>query len=110
MTRFYKQKRDANHGELSAAFRRLGASVEDMVRTGVDGWPDVCVGYLGVTHLVEYKNPHTTYGRAGLSKSQKSFAEGWRGEDVWVVDSVDGVVALMAFWRKQSNARNDKTA
>jgi hypothetical protein len=110
MTRFYKQRRDANHEELSKAFRKLGASVEDMVRTGVEGWPDVCVGFLSVTHLVEYKNPLTSYGRSGLSKNQKSFADGWKGERIWVVDSVEAVVDLITHWRTLAYARDNKIA
>jgi hypothetical protein len=54
-------------------------------------------GLAGVTALVEYKNPATPYGRAGLNPTQRSIAETWRGLLITVrtVDEVDAAVARL---------------
>jgi hypothetical protein len=105
MTRYYRVKKDKNHDELSKAFEQMGCTVVDLIRTGVAGLPDVCVGSVGVNHLVEYKSLESAYGRSGLNSNQMAFDRDWRGEKVWIVDTVDGVVALVTYWRKLKNSK-----
>ena len=97
-------RRDGNHKALSDLFRQLGCSVIDMPDTGIPGWPDCCVGSSGasgrLTHLVEYKNLETAYGRAGFNDNQTAFQREWMGEPVELVATQDDVIALVAKWRR----------
>ena len=65
--RVTRGRRDGNHAAIVQAFRDTGCSVIELTDTGVPGWPDLAIGLLGRTELVEVKNPDTAYGRAGLS-------------------------------------------
>ena len=89
-----RRGRDRNHATLTAAFEALGCSVADLSNTGLVGWPDVVVGVMGRNHLVEYKNPDTRYGRAGLNPNQQAFSRDWKGGKMFVVSSVDEVAHL----------------
>ena len=102
MKRRLVARRDSNHDAIANDFRELGCSVADLENTGVEGWPDIGVGCVGVTHLVEIKNPDTAYGRAGLSKSQSAFARDWRGGPIYVARTRDDVVALVQEWRREA--------
>jgi hypothetical protein len=93
-------KKDANHDELVATFERLGCTVAQMHACGVPGFPDVAVGAMGRTWLVELKNPSSRYGRAGLNANQCAFARDWRGGKVYTVSSVDEVIELVQYWRR----------
>jgi hypothetical protein len=97
-------KRDVNHGGLTKAFERLGCTVQDLSHAGVSGWPDVVVGCIGQNHLVEFKNPETAYGRAGLNRNQRAFARDWRGGLVYAVSAPEEVEALVRNWRRPSHA------
>ncbi len=81
---------DANSKELDARFKAFGASVWPLERPF-----DRLIGYRGRNILVEYKNRETSYGRAGLSKSQRAFAETWRGAPVELCESVDDVPRVL---------------
>jgi hypothetical protein len=94
-----RAKRDGNHNKLADLFRTLGCSVIDMVDTGIPGWPDTCIGCIGVTHLCEMKNPDTAYGRAGFNGNQTAFNRDWRGEPVEIVSTEDEVIELVRKWR-----------
>lgn len=91
----YARRRDKNHGELQRAFEQLGCSVADLSGAGIPGWPDVVVGVAGRNHLVEFKNPETRYGRAGLNDNQQAFARDWRGGKLYAVSTVQEVAALV---------------
>jgi hypothetical protein len=82
-----------------AAFEKAGCSVADMTKTGLDGFPDVLVGCGGVDHKVEFKDPTTRYGKKGLAQGQSDWSANWKGEPVYCVDSVDGVITLVNWWR-----------
>ena len=93
-------KRDANHAELTKAFEQLGCTVQDLSHAGVAGWPDVVVGCIGRNHLVEFKNPETAYGRAGLSANQRAFARDWRGGQMYAVSTAEEAMFLVQNWRR----------
>lgn len=95
-----RAKKDANHDALAAVFRQMGCSVADLVSTGIPGWPDICVGAVGLNHLVECKNPETAYGRAGLNANQQAFARDWRGGKVYTVATTEDVITLVNRWRR----------
>lgn len=62
-------KIDANQPELVGALRSMGATVE-ITSQAHDGFPDVVVGYRGVTVLVEIKDGSLTPSRRKLTPAQ----------------------------------------
>jgi Holliday junction resolvase len=95
-----KARKDDNHDELVSVFERLGCTVAQMHACGVSGFPDIAVGALGRTWLVELKNPESRYGRAGLNDNQSAFARDWRGGRIYVATNADDVIALVQHWRR----------
>ena len=75
-------KTDANQREIIAALEAVGASVFPSFRLG-GGFPDLVVGFRGVTYLLEVKTPT---GR--LTPAEARFFAQWRGHAA-VVRSVD---------------------
>jgi hypothetical protein len=94
-----RARKDNNHDLIVKAFEQLGCSVEETVCTGLEGFPDLLVGCIGVNHLVEIKNPDTAYGRQGLNENQHAFNARWRGERMWSVSTSQHVVTLVQHWR-----------
>jgi hypothetical protein len=78
---------DGNHGELAQVFESLGCTVADTSAAGF-GFPDIVLGLIGQTHLVEIKDAD---GR--LSTSQERFIREWRGGHIAVVQTVDEAIA-----------------
>jgi endogenous inhibitor of DNA gyrase (YacG/DUF329 family) len=69
----YGSRRDKNHPEIVAAFKKLGCDVIDMAELG-NGCPDIAVYCRNTWHVIEIKNPETKYGKRGLSNRQKTWA------------------------------------
>lgn len=90
----HQGRRDANHGEIVAAFRHIGYTVLDLGAVG-DGCPDICVGKFGYSHLVEIK---TEEGR--LTSDQQEFKQVWEG-NYDIVRSIEDVLELSAEWFKR---------
>jgi endogenous inhibitor of DNA gyrase (YacG/DUF329 family) len=88
-------KKDANHNMLVEILQSGGASVKDMSKMA-GGFPDILVWYLEEWHLIEIKNPKTHYGKQGLNKLQKQFAEGWNGGAVFVFKTEDDAKNFLA--------------
>ena len=74
---------DKNHMEIKSFFQVNGCSVFDAARVG-GGFPDLVVGYKGVTYLVEVKDPD----KGKLENTQVDFIMGWNGH-VKVVTSIE---------------------
>lgn len=91
----YGQKKDANHREMLAELDRLDICYIDMSVIG-GGCPDVLIAVDGKWQLVEIKNPNTGYGRRGLNKNQKRWAEDWKGGPVYVIDSVEKMTRFVS--------------
>jgi Holliday junction resolvase len=85
---------DANHGEIVACLRQMGASVFDASRMG-RGFPDLVCGFRGKTYLVEVKDGEKVKSARKLTTAQVTFREVWRGEPPVTVESVDDVIALL---------------
>jgi hypothetical protein len=68
-----------NHGAIAEAYRALGCSVADTSMVGF-GYPDLNIGLVGVTELVEVKSPEGVLGAA-----QERFARDWRGSAVRII-------------------------
>jgi hypothetical protein len=87
-TMVYGAKKDANHKEIVDAITKCGVPFIDMSALGC-GVPDLLVEAQGRLQLWEIKNRKTSYGRKGLNKNQKAWAESWRGSPVRIINSVD---------------------
>ncbi len=77
-------KKDKNHKAMVDRLEAGGATVKDLSRA-MYGVPDLLVWHMASWHLVEVKNPETSYGRRGLNKTQKTWAEEWRGGPVYIL-------------------------
>ena len=76
------------------AFRKLGLSVADTSRLG-GGFPDLAVGWSGVTALVEVKDGKKSPSRRKLTTDEEEFAKLWKG-GVHLVESLDDVLIVAA--------------
>lgn len=74
-------RRDNNQRAVAKALMDVGATVVDTADMG-DGFPDLVVGYKGVTVMFEVKGPQ---GR--LTEHQVAFQGAWRGGPLFVVRS-----------------------
>jgi len=83
---------DANHGEIKKAFISLGCSVSDTSGAG-KGFPDIVVGYKGITVLVEIKDGEKTPSQRKLTKDQIIFHGNFTGA-IAVVKDVDDVLKI----------------
>lgn len=91
--RKYGNRKDGNHAEIVSAFQQLGCCVLDLSDMGC-GVPDLVVWCAGEWHLVDVKNPKTSYGRRGLNERQKEWAQSWKGGPVYLISSADDVIAM----------------
>lgn len=98
-------KRDANHGEIVAALKQFGFSVYDAAHAGRD-FPDLVVGFGGMTYLVEIKSSET----APLTEGQSEFARTWRGSAVVVLRSRANAVSWAANTRHELRRQSEAKA
>ncbi len=91
------KRRDANQPKIVQVLRKLGASVVITSDVG-HGFPDLVVGYGGVTYLVEVKNQST------LRRSQRTFREQWRGGEIVLLRSPEEAVQWFARLRDAQQA------
>jgi hypothetical protein len=97
MTRFARRgNHDANHSELAQVFESLGCSVADTSAVGF-GYPDITIGLVGQTHLVEVKDAD---GR--LSASQERFIRDWRGGRIITVRTAEEAIAHVQAIRRET--------
>lgn len=95
MTKFARRgHHDGNHSELTKAFESLGCTVADTSAVGF-GFPDICVGLVGLTYLVEIKDEN---GR--LSESQERFIRDWRGGRIAVMQTTTEAIEFVQRVRK----------
>lgn len=92
----YRGHHDANHGELAKVFEDLGCSVADTSAAGF-GFPDIVLGLIGQTHLVEIKDAD-----GQLSASQKRFIRDWRGSPIVVVQTIPEAIERVQRIRRNS--------
>ncbi len=86
----YQKQRDKNEGEIIAAFKALGATVEC-----IDTPCDLLMGFNGESFLIEVK---TKNGK--LTPNQVKFTKGWKGS-YFIVRSADEAIELINKIRKQ---------
>ena len=81
---------DRNQTELVAILRELGCTVTSLADTG-GGTPDLLVGHLGVTYLLEIK----AHRKAKLTDDQQRWHAAWRGAPVLVVHCAEQILDLV---------------
>ena len=74
---------DANHVEIVAKLRQVGAVVVDLAKVG-GGCPDLLVGFRGKSYLMEVKT-----AKGYIRPTQVLFFTTWRGGEIAVVRSFD---------------------
>lgn len=77
-------RRDKSEPEIKAALKALGATFFEISKKDV---PDLCVGYRGVTFLVECKSE-----KGKLREGQQKFKETWQGHPVLVARCAEDVI------------------
>lgn len=80
-------RKDANHAEIVRGLRDAGLHVVDTSSLGL--FVDAIVAFNGTWHVLEIKNPETSYGRAGLNANQQALATAAGSAPVHVVSSVE---------------------
>ena len=88
---------DENHTAVVAIFRAYQCSVVSTAGVG-DGFPDLVVGFQGVTHLIEIKDGEKTASRRKLTDDEREWHEAWLGEPVEVVESPAQAAELACHW------------
>jgi Holliday junction resolvase len=81
-------KVDANQGEIVAALRQVGVSVQSLASIG-KGCPDLVAAKGGMAWLIEVKGP-----KGKLTDDQVKWIGAWAGE-VHIVRSVDDALQLV---------------
>lgn len=93
---------DANHSEIASEYRRLGCSVRSTAALG-DGFPDLCIGYGGLTALVEVKDGAKPPSARALTPDEKAFRDTWTG-GVYLVESPESAARHVATLRRWHEA------
>ena len=87
---------DRNHGEIIAAFTRLGFSVADTSMMG-QGFPDCVIAKHKRTAMCEIKDGAKSPSKRRLTEDQIEFRDWWKGTYL-VVNSVDEALAISKSW------------
>ena len=82
----YAMRRDNNEKPIIEALREFGASV-----IMLDEF-DLLVGYMGVTHLIEIKNPEEDWS---LTKKQRTIINEWTGSPLHVVTNSEAAINII---------------
>jgi Holliday junction resolvase len=87
---------DSNQQRIVAALRKLGASVVSTSQVG-QGLPDLLVGWMGVTVLIEIKDGDKPPSARKLTADEQYFLDHWKGGPAVVVqDEHEAVNAVLA--------------
>ena len=84
---------DGNQSEIVSALRSAGASVA--ITSGVGkGFPDIVVGYRGLSYLMEIKDGNKPPSKRRLTEAEQQFMEGWRGHYRVVESANEALTAI----------------
>lgn len=72
------KKVDANHKQIVKGLRAVGATVRSTAGVGF-GFPDLAVGFRGLTVLLEIKDGTKTPSQRKLTEAEVVFHDEWRG-------------------------------
>lgn len=91
MGRKYLAKADRNQPEIVAEYRRLGATVKPVHMVG-SGFVDIVIGFMGVSDLVEIKDPEKPLSSRKLTPLELEWHKDWQGS-ARVIETKDDVKA-----------------
>lgn len=83
-------KVDSNQPAIVAALRKLGCSVHPTHRLG-EGFPDIAVGYGGITMLDEIKDGSKPPSAQKLTEDEQKFWDTWTGGVYLIRNEQDAV-------------------
>ena len=86
---------DANQREIVKALRGAGASVHPSHQAG-KGFPDLVVGFRGVTLLFEVKDGEKPPSERKLTPHQQDFFNSWEGQIDIVISVKEALDTLFA--------------
>lgn len=92
-TAYQACRTDANHAQISAAFKYLGCTVQSLHTIG-GGCPDLLVGISGINLVVEVKDGRKVPSRRKLTPYEETWFRTWRGQRC-VIKDVEEVQALV---------------
>jgi hypothetical protein len=84
---------DSNQNEIVNALRKVGAYVR--IVTMGDGVPDLLVGYMGFTFLLEVKDGNKSPSQRKLTEAEQRFFDEWTGGVLAIVESVEDALAIL---------------
>lgn len=82
----YANRRDINEQPIIDDLRAFGASVIQIDKL------DLLVGYKGLTHLMEVKNPETSWD---LKPSQKKIINQWVGSPMHIITTGEQAINIL---------------
>lgn len=88
LRRGHAGRTDANQAGIVKALRKIGASVAITSQVG-QGLPDLLVGYLGHTILLEVKDGARPPSERKLTDAEAYFLKHWKGGPAVVVRNED---------------------
>ena len=89
---------DDNQPAIVEALRQCGATVAITSKLG-GGYPDLTVGYRGVTFMMELKDGDKSPSERKLTPAEEKFHREWRGGPLHVVNSVREALQVIEGWR-----------
>lgn len=84
---------DENQSDIVAALRAIGSTVR-VISQG-DGIPDLLVGFMGKTILLEVKDGKKPPSARKLTPAEQKFFDEWRGGSLAIVNTVDEAIAAV---------------
>lgn len=84
---------DENHGDMVAAFRKMGCSVLSLAGLG-KGCPDLLCANRHGSWLVEVKDGAKSPSARSLTDDQHTFHKAWKGE-IYIAERVDDVPMII---------------
>lgn len=89
------KRRDDNHTEVRDTLRKVpGMVVADTADLG-DGFPDLCVGWMGHIYLLEIKDGDKPPSKQKLTPDEKKFFKKWEGFKVFKVNSFEQALEIL---------------
>lgn len=98
-------KIDANQPDIVQALKQQGCSVA-ITSSAHDGFPDLVVGYNGITVLVEVKDGSLPPSKRRLTPKQVEFHNEFTGAIV-ILESIDDAVQLVSKMRQAAQLIRD---
>jgi hypothetical protein len=86
-------RRDDNEQDIIRAMREAGAYVKQI---NDEGLFDLLVNYRGETMLIEVKDGAKPPSARRLTDAEQKFHDEWPGSDLYIVNSVEEALALLA--------------